>query len=180
MIIQQYIPNIRGHEAGQVKVNYTGLSLTGFIENVARTFNVNSATPTIVGSPTTTFPVSTPNNYSGIYDSSRSGGKFIENPINGQTHLWRFQILYSNKPTNLALGLDIILVNPVSGFQYVVNFTLPESKTSGQVNGTAISIADQASIPSPQGYIVQAVVSKTEVPLIIEIASITRISLAIN
>ena len=179
MILQHYNKDIN-NESGQVKVNYTGLSLTGFTENVARTFNIGSATPTIVSSPTTMFPVSTSNNYSGIYDSTRAGGKLIENPINGQVHNWRFQVLYSNKPSNLALGLDIVLLNPVSGFQYVINFTLPESKTSGQVNGTAISIADQASIPSPNGYIVQAIVSKTEAPLVIEIASITRISLAIN
>ena len=179
-MIRQIVHN---NESGQVKINYTGLTLTGFTENVIRTFDINAATPTLVSSPTTMFPASTPKVYSGVFDNTRGTsptGRLIENPIKGQVHVWRVQINYSSKPTNLALGLDIILTNPVSGFSYVIPFTLPESKASGQVNNIAFSIADNESIPSPRGYILQASVSKTDANFSISIASLTRISQAFN
>lgn len=167
------------NESGQVKVNYTGLTTTGFTAEVVKTLNINAATPTVVSSPTTTFPVSTPNSYVGVFDSARGTsptGRLIENPINGQTHTWRIQLSFSGKVAGNNGALDLILTNPVSGFQYVMATTLPSGRTAGVINVLAITIADGASIPSPSGYILQAITSFTDATLAISIDSITRIS----
>ncbi len=174
---------VKKEEAGQVKINYTGLSSTNFVADVIKTLDINAATPVIVGSPTTTYPNSTPNAYVGIFDSARGitpTGRLIENPIDGQTHIWRIQVSYTNKAPGSNGSLDIILTNPVSGFQYVMAFTLPSGRTAGTLNLNAITIADGASIPSPEGYILQTQTSFTDATLTIGILSITRISSAIE
>jgi len=171
------------NEAGQVKVNYTGLSTINFVADTIKTLDINAATPTVVSSPTTTYPKNTPNNYGGFFASGRGTsptGRLIENPINGQVHIWRVQIGYSNKASGSNGALDVILSNPISGFQYVMPFTLPSGRTSGTLNLNAITIADGASIPSPNGYILQAVTSFTDANLTLEILSITRISQAVE
>lgn len=171
------------NEAGQVKINYTGLTTTAFTANTTKTLNISAATPSIETSPTTTYPNSTPNNYTGVFDISRGStptGRLIENPIEGQLHLWRVQLSYSNKAIGNNGSLDIVLTNPISGFQYVMPFTLPTGRTAGILNLNAITIADQLSIPSPQGYILQAQTSFTDANLTVEITSITRISQAIE
>lgn len=176
----QDISEIR-NEQGQVKINYIGLSTTGFIAEVIKVLDINSATPIVVSSPTTTYPFSTPNNYGGFFDSSRGSsptGRLIENPINGQVHTWRFQISYVNKAAGNNGSLDLILTNPVSGFQYVMPFTLPSGRTSGTLNNVAITIADGASIPIPNGYILQCRTSFSDANLTIDSISITRISQA--
>lgn len=167
------------NEAGQVKINYTGLSVNNFNANVIKILDINSASASIVVSPTTTYPNSTPNNYSGIFATDRGispTGRLIENPINGQVHSWRFQISYSNKGSTNNGSLDIILTNPISGFQYIMPFTLPSGRTTGTINNIAITIADNVSIPSPNGYILQAVTSFTDSNLTLNVDSITRIS----
>lgn len=171
------------NEQGQVKVNYTGLSTTGFTAEVVKILDINAATPTLVSSPTTIFPYSTPNTYSGFFDSARGSsptGRLIENPVEGQVHTWRFQIGYSAKGVSNNGSFDLILTNPVSGFQYVMPFTLPSGRTSGTLNNVAITIADEASIPSPNGYILQCRTSFTDANLAINSISITRISQAVE
>jgi hypothetical protein len=174
---------IKKNEAGQIKINYTGLSNNNFIADVTKTLDINAAIPTIVAAPTTIYPYSTPNNYVGIFDVARGvtpTGRLIENPINGQLHVWRVQAEYANKAPGSNGSMDLILTNPVSGFQYVMAFTLPSGRTTGVMNLNAITIADGASIPSPSGYILQAQTSFTDANLTISILSITRISNAIE
>lgn len=171
------------NEQGQVKVNYTGLSTVGFVAETLKTLDINGATPTIVSSPTTKFPFSTPNTYAGFFDSARGSsptGRLIENPIDGQVHTWRFQISYINKGAGNNGSLDLILTNPVSGFQYVMPFTLPSGRTEGTLNNVAITIADGASIPAPNGYILQCRTSFSDANLTIDSISITRISQAVE
>ncbi len=171
------------NESGQVKVNYTGLNTTNFTADVEKILDINAATPTIVSSPTTTFPISTPNNYGGFFDATRGitpTGRLIENPINGQVHTWRIQLTYSGKTAGSNGSLDIILANPVSGFTYVLPFTLPSGRTSGTINSLAITIADQESIPDPRGYILKAITSFNDATLSINIDSITRISAGVE
>jgi hypothetical protein len=168
------------NEAGQVKVNYTGLSLLNFTAEVSKTFNIAGATSTVVASPVTTYPYSTPNSYSGIFDSARGttpvAGRLIENPINGQAHIWRVQGTYANKAAANNGSLDLILRNPVSGFTVVKGITLPSNRTSGAFDELMVTVADGNSVPSPNGYILESRVSFTDANLAIEITSITRLS----
>lgn len=170
------------NESGQVKINYTGLVLVNFTANVEKNFDINAATPTIVGSPTTTYPKSTPNVYAGVFDSARGttpvAGRLIENPINGQQHFWRIQGSYANKAGGNNGELQLLLKNPVSGFTYVFGITLPSGRTAGTFNCLFFSIADQASIPAPNGYIITSNTSFTDANLTVEITSITRTSTA--
>lgn len=174
------------NEAGQVKVNYTGLSITGFTNNTSKQFNINGATPTVVTSPTTKYPNSTPNSYTGFFDSARNGGtttfqgRLIENPIQGQPHRFRIQGTYANKANNNTGALDIILRNPVSGFISTKSITLPTGRVSGSFDEVVLLIADNNSIVSPNGYILEAQTSFTDTNLTINISSITRFSDAIE
>lgn len=171
------------NEAGQIKVNYTGLTLNNFTAETIKVFDVIAASATTVAPPTTTMPYSTSITFSSFFDAGRGSsptGRFIENPRDGQVHTWRFQLSYTNKASGNNGSLDLIFTNPVSGFQFVMPFTLPSGRTSGTLNNVAITIADPASIPSPNGYILQAITSFSDTNLTIEINSITRISHALD
>lgn len=178
--------NLRKNEAGQVKVNYTGLSLIRFDPSVVRQFDIGAATPTISTSPTTIYPNSTPNNYSGIFDSSRNAGtsafagRLIENPKQGQAHVWRIIGTYANKTLNQTGELVIGLTNPVSNFSIQHPITLPNNRTGGRFSALLYTIADSASITAPNGYILTAETSFADVDLTINIESITRFSNAID
>lgn len=170
-------------EAGQIRVDYLNLSTTNFVDGVVKTLDVNSATPIVFSFPTTMYPHSTPKSYVGFFDATRGvtpTGRFIENPIYGQTHIWRFQVSYANKASGNNGSLDLIMINPVSGFQYVMSFTLPSGKTNGILNILGITIANEQSIPPPEGYILQVSTSFTDSNLMVNIDSITRISIAVE
>ena len=172
------------NEAGQVRVNYTGLTLTNFASETAKTFNINGATPSLSASPTTTFPFSTPNSYLGIFDAARGTtpvvGRLIENPINGQSHVWRIQGTYTGKGAGNNGALDIVFRNPISGFSVTRSITLPLGRTSGSFDELIITIADSASIPTPNGYILEARTSFADANIVVGITSITRISNAVD
>lgn len=173
------------NEAGQVKVNYTGLTVNNFTANTYKTFNIISATHTVVGSPTTTYPHSTPNNYAGVFDGSRGStpnGRLIENPASGQVHTWRLQGSYSGKSTG-GSGVELLYLrirNPISGFQIIKAITLPNGMASGNIYEEFITIADNASIPNPNGYILEVGSSVTDAGLTVQMDSITRISFAVE
>jgi len=173
------------NESGQVKVNYTGLTLNNFTANVYKTFNIISATTTISGSPTTTYPHSTPNSYSGVFDGTRGtspNGRLIENPIGGQVHAWRIQGSYSGKSTG-GSGVELLylrLRNPVSGFQITKAIVMPNGLAATAVYEEIITIADDASIPSPNGYILEVASSVTDAGLTVQLDNITRISYAVE
>jgi hypothetical protein len=173
------------NNAGQIKANYTAstLQLTNFTASVAQTFDINAATMTgLSSSPTTTYPYLSPARaYSDLFDSTRGStptGRLIENPVYGQVHYWRIQGAYANKAAGNSVGIDITLRNPVSGFTYLGNFTAPIGITAGNFNSLLVSIADSASIPSANGYVLDATTYTTDANLTINISSITRISLA--
>lgn len=173
----------RRNEAGQVKITYSDLTLTNFTANTYKTFNIVSATQTVVASPTTTYPRSTPNSYSGVFDSTRGSspnGRLIENPIAGQLHGWRIQGSYSGKSVSgtAAEVLSLRIRNPVSGFVYVKAITLSNNLSSSTFADDLLTIADNDSIPSPNGYILEAATSMTDAGITIKIDAITRISYA--
>ena len=173
------------NEAGQVKVNYTGLSVSNFTANTYKVFDIISATTVLSAPPTTTYPHSTPNSYAGVFDGTRGNtpnGRLIENPIGGQVHAWRIQGSYSGKSTG-GSGVELLYLrvrNPVSGFQIIKAITLPNGLATGNIYEEIITIADDASIPSPNGYILEAATSMTDSGLIVQIDNITRISFAVE
>lgn len=173
------------NESGQVKVNYTGLTVNNFTANVYKAFNIISATTTVSGSPTTTYPYSTPKNYAGVFDGTRGtspNGRLIENPIGGQVHAWRIQGSYSGKATS-GSGVELLYLrirNPVSGFQIIKGITLPNGIASAAVYEEIITIADDASIPAPNGYVLEVASSTTDAGLTVQIDNITRISYAVE
>ena len=175
----------RRNESGQVKVNYTELTLTDFTADVYKVFDIVSATTTVADSPTTTYPHSTPNSYVGVFDDSRGtspNGRLIENPVGGQVHAWRIQGSYSGKATG-GSGVELLYLrirNPVSGFQIIKAVTLPNGMDTGSICEEIITIADDASISSPNGYILEAATSMTDSGLTVQIDSITRISYAVE
>lgn len=173
------------NEAGQVKVNYTGLTVNNFTAEVYKAFNIISATTTVSGSPTTTYPYSTPKSYVGVFDGTRGtspNGRLIENPIGGQVHAWRIQGSYSGKSTG-GSGVELLYLrirNPISGFQIVKAITLPNAIAAAAVYEEIITIADDASISAPNGYILEVAFSKTDAGLTVQIDNITRISYAVE
>jgi len=173
------------NESGQVKVNYTGLTVNNFTANTYKPFNIISATHTVATSPTTTYPHSTPKNYAGVFDGARGNtpnGRLIENPVGGQTHAWRLQGSYSGKSSG-GSGVELLYLrikNPVSGFQIIKAITLPNGMASGNIYEEFITIADDASIPSPNGYILEVAASVTDAGLTVQMESITRISFAVE
>lgn len=171
------------NEAGQVKITYSNLTLTNFTANTYKTFNIVSATQTVVASPTTTYPRSTPNSYSGVFDSTRGSspnGRLIENPVDGQIHGWRIQGSWSGKSTG-GSGVEILHIrirNPVSGFSLVKSIIMSNSLATGDFFDELLTVADTASIPSPNGYILEVATSMTDAGITVKIDAITRISYA--
>lgn len=180
--LQAQLDNL-SNQSGQVKIVYSGLTLTNFTANTYKTFDIAAATPTVVSSPTTTYPKSTPNSYLGVFDANRGTsptGRLIENPVSGQIHGWRIQGQFSGKSTSGTSTevLTLRIRNPVSGFTYVKAITLPNNLASGTFADELITIADNDSIPSPNGYIIEAAMSQTDAGLSLQINALTRFSYA--
>ena len=57
---------------------------------------------------------------------------------------------------------------------------MPNGPASANVYEEILTIADDASIPSPNGYILEVATSVTEAALTIQIDNITRISYAVE
>jgi len=174
---------IQTNDSGQIKANYgTSLNLVGFTASVARTFDINAATVSLSSAPTTTYPYSAPSQtYAAMFDATRLGvtpdgitGRLIENPIGGQFHIWRIQGNYSLKGTNETGSCKIRLRNPDSGFIYDQNIFLATGLTTDTFNVSLLCIGDGASIPSPRGYVLDAITSFSDVDFTLTITSITR------
>lgn len=175
----------RRNNSGQIKANYgTSLQVVNFTANVAKQINIVGGSPTLSSSPTTTFPESAPSNsYADMFDSLRGTGpvgRLIENPIPGQVHFWRVQGNYANKASAQTGSLNVTLRNPVSGFFYECHIGLADGITQDNFNCLFITIADGASIPSPNGYILDTTATFTDVDLTITITSITRICMPVE
>ena len=171
------------NDSGQVKVNYdVTLQIIGVTSGAPKTFDIGAATPIMSGFPTTTYPASSPSQtFSAMFDISRGtlpNGRLIENPVPGQIHFWRVQGNFNNKTTSQTGSLKIRLRNLSTGFLYDQSIILSDGLTGDYFNIILISIADSASIPAPYGYILDLISNFTDADLIINIFSITRISIA--
>lgn len=178
----------RRNNAGQVKVNFpTPVSAVNFTANTRKQFDINAfiGTATVSASPTTVFPVSSPSQDKfAVFDPARGTtpvvGRLIENPIPGQSHIWRIQCNFANKAANNTGSLSLVLRNPVSGFEYVAAIPLANGVTSGIFNIVMMTIADTVSINPPDGYILEAETSFTDATFTVNINSITRFSNAVE
>ncbi len=184
---------------GQVKLNSSGVgavkpTITGLVANQAKFFLYNDTPLNLSSFPTTKWPstVPSPTDDDLILPSNK---KVIENPLPGQGHLWRFQVMFSNKALNDNLGLVFGLYNSVSGFITSDLRTLPSGTTSnpnvdfslalGQAPGTTIgqtditfllyTVADSASIGI--GYFPFVASTTTDNNLVLTLQSTTRVSL---
>ena len=73
-----------------------------------------------------------------------------------------------------------ILRNPASGFTYDISVTLPNGLTGDTINIMFTTIADNASIVPPNGYVVDVRTSFTDANFTVNILSITRFSNSIK
>lgn len=168
---------------GQIKANYSTLSLGTFTANVAKTFDINAATATISASPTTIYPAQGVSSYAALFDAARGTapvGRLIENPVNGQFHTWRVQGTFTNKTSASTGVLYLTLSNPVSGFSEVATIALPAGVTTAPYSATFTTIADPGSIVSPNGYILTASVTVVASTIVVNVSSITRYSSAMQ
>lgn len=163
--------------SGQVKANYSTLSLTGFTADVNQAYAIGSGTATLSAPPTTTWPYPGNQNYNpDFYDVT--AGRLKENPIQGQSHLWRIDGVYSGKAAGNNGAFVIEIHNPDSGFMNTQVITLPSSATTGEWTVNLLTIADNASIPAGLGYILRSRTSFTDANISFTIQSITRVSMA--
>lgn len=170
-----YIPALKDN-AGQIKANYTGLSVSNFAAGTVKTIPLNTVTPTISASPTTVYPYNSPMDYSAMWDSANQ--KLRENNILGQVHKWRIQGTYANKATGNNGQLQFRLHNTDSGFIVTSESTLPTGLTTGNFTFELTTIADNDSLAAGKGYILEVVTSFADNNLIVNISSIMRVSQA--
>ncbi len=163
----------RVNNAGQVKVTYTGLSLTGFTAITARALPLASATPTVAAYPVTKWPYGSSQAYA---TDMFVGGKLRENNVQGQSTRWRISGTYTGKGSANNGQIQLQLRNPDSGFIVTAENTLPSGLTAGNVTFELTTIADGASLATGRGYVLEALTSFADANLVLNITSITRIS----
>lgn len=179
------------NKAGQVKLNFaTALQVSGQwtastdggVTNSKR-FNINAviAGATLSSSPSTTWPI--PNNanpvISNVFDTARETtptGRLIENPVEGQVQKWLIDFQYTLKAPVSSDTLYFVLRNPVSGFRQRIAVPIKIAAGFGSIEFT--TIADAASIPTPNGYILEAYTDTAWTSCTLQVTAITRISLA--
>lgn len=128
---------------------------------------------TFAPSPTTSWPETTPTPVdSDIYLST---GRFRENPINGQVHLWRLIVNITAGASSTGAVMAIIK-NATSGFEVNSIQVMPAGSTSGNLlTFYFYTIADPLSLSANQGYELWLDANKAGVNA--QIISFTRVSL---
>lgn len=170
------------NNAGQVKVNYTGLQINNVTANVQYVMPLHTAVATLVGSPTTSFPKGSPTTYNPAMfipgANPPTTMRLRENNVAGQSHRWRIIGWYANKAQENNGELQLMLKNPDSGFVVTDQLTLPSDRTQGIFTMELITIADAASLDPGKGYQLIVDTSFSDNNLIVRIDSITRISVS--
>lgn len=170
------------NNAGQIKVDYTGLQITGVTPNTQYTLPLHTAVATVVPAPTTIYPRNSQPTYNPEMfipgATPPATMRLRENNKPGQSHRWRVIGFYSNKSQENNGELQLMLKNPDSGFIVTDQITLPSDKTSGIFTMELITIADLASLGVGKGYQLVVNASFNDSNLLVRIDSITRISIA--
>lgn len=166
--------------AGQVKVNYTNLSLSNFTNAVSKDFAIYNATYSVVATPTTIWPHGNVGDYATEFyiagATPATTARLRENNVAGQTHRWRLICSYANKASANNGQIQLRLHNPYSGFIVTAECTLPSGLTSGSFTMELTTIADDNSLGAGRGYVLEVVTSFTDNNLSITVSSITRYS----
>lgn len=134
---------------------------------------INIATD-FASAPTTSWPENIGTPVPGdIYNPTT--GRFLENSISGQVHMWRVIVSYSNKNNGSVAFVTVNLSNPVPPSTFSIDQTAvaPNGVTSGNLVFYLVTVADSLSIGS--GYLIK-IKSDTVMDVIID--SVTRISQA--
>lgn len=173
---------IPSNNAGQIKVGFTGLSKTGFVADTEYLLPMDTATPTIAPEPTTTFPKGSATTFNPAMfipgANPPTTMRLRENIKPGQVHRWRVIGSYANKSASNNGELELKLKNPDSGFVVADQFTLPSNRTTGLFTLEFITIADGDSLNVGKGYQLVCNTSFTDSNLIVNVSSITRMSIA--
>ena len=100
-------------------------------------------------------------------------GRFLENPIGGQVHMWRVIVNYTNKNNGSVAFVTVNLSNPVPPSTFTIDQTAvaPNGVTSGDLVFYLVTVADPLSIGS--GYVIKI---KSDTAMDAKIDSITRVS----
>jgi len=190
------------NESGQIKANYrtnagigTPISAVGVTTSTytgaypltlnVTYFNIVSTPPLSISSaPTTIYPYSAVNkSYADLFDATRGitpvVGRLIENPVQGQKTLWRIKGRYFNKVNSNVGNLYLRLTNPVSGFVNDKNITCQDG-TGAIFSVVFETIADDASILSPNGYVLGFHANFSDVDITFEIDEITRFDIPVE
>lgn len=174
-----YIGNPTTTNEGVVKINsggssenqpYFDIKTGGSATHVTNTFyQVTYNSPlNFSDEPVTSWPEGTPSGEDAIYDNSDS--TFYENDVEGQVHLWRVVVSYTQSGTGSDTFVVVQLKNPVSGF--VLEDSSPAVSTSGTLTYLFLTVADESSLTNGYEFFVKAN-GKVEITF----DSITRVSL---
>lgn len=178
--MNMFIPGYGLNRGGQIRVNYTGLAVTGFEVDVAKDFPLETATPSVHAWPTTVWES---NNVTHAYDPDffdHTTHRLRENAEVGQSTLWRVNGTYAGKNLNNNGALDIQLYNPDSGFSTSQVITLPSGRTSGPFTTFMLTIADNASLAAGRGYKLRVITSFLDAGMVVNISNIVRSSRSIE
>lgn len=168
------------NRTGQIRIDYTGLSITGFAGETPAYFPLNTATASVHAWPTTVWES---NNVTRQYDPdfyNSISDRLRENPILGQSTLWRVNGTFSSKNLNNNGALDIQLYNPDSGFYTGQSITLPSSRTTGPFTVFMLTIADNDSLAVGKGYRLRAIASFADATMTVNITNLVRSSRGIE
>lgn len=174
---------VGSNEAGLVQVSYgSTLSVGALVASTPKTFDIGAATPSVL--PSSTYPNSAPTKtYADFFDAARGtlpNGRLIENPINGQLHLWTVSGSYSGKATAEVGSLKMRLRNLASGSLNERRIILLAGILTDTFSVDFYSTADASSITPPNGYVLDVIADFAPVGIQINISSITRLSFAID
>lgn len=176
----RHAPGFGLNRSGQVRINYTNLSITGFEVDVPKYFPFGTATASVHDWPTTVWPSNDlDHDYDpGVWDNTHS--RLRENVEIGQSTLWRVNGAYSSKTLNNNGALDIQMYNPDSGFSTSSVITLPSGRTAGGFTVFILTIADNASLATGRGYQLRAVTSFLDATMTVNIINLVRSSRSIE
>lgn len=102
--------------------------------------------------PVTSWPEGTDSGEDSIYDNSNS--TFYENAVEGQVHLWRIVITYTQTGTGSDTYVVVRLKNPDSGF--VLEDSSPAVSTTGTLTYLFLTVADESSLTNGYQFYVKA------------------------
>lgn len=152
-------------------------TLTFTTQNAGTYQNVNYTTPLSLYS--TYWPENQAVSDANIVGTNGGNTTYIENSIAGQVHTWRVIITYSGKNNGSNIFATIRLRNPVPPSTFTLQQTVicPTGTTTGVLSVIFISIADNLSLPAPNGtgngYVIDAT---ADGPVTLTVNSVTRIS----